>query len=105
MDQLAATAASKLDRPNIAVEDPTAVVEDTLWVDRYRPHRFTELMGNEKVAREVMGWVKQWDWCVFGKNKMKGKGKKRPREGEDDKFYVEDEYQRPKEKVSVYGLR
>lgn len=50
-----------------------------------------------------MGWVKQWDWCVFGKNKIKGKGRKRSREEEEDKNYVEDEYQRPKEKASRPG--
>jgi chromosome transmission fidelity protein 18 len=51
-------------------------------------------MGNERVARETMAWVKQWDWCVFGKKK----GKKRPRQG-DENFDTEDEYHRPREKV------
>jgi chromosome transmission fidelity protein 18 len=51
-------------------------------------------MGNERVARDTMAWVKQWDWCVFGKKR----GKKRPREG-DENFNTEDEYHRPREKV------
>lgn len=76
------------------------MVEDTLWVDRYRPNRFTELMGNERVARETMTWVKQWDWCVFGKNK----GRKRPVKEQDGEENVsnepEDEFRRPKERVS-----
>jgi len=118
MDDLSATTAAKLNRayvplpPIQAVDfifeifsdrhpaspssDTTTAVEDTLWVDRYRPHRFTELMGNERVARETMAWVKQWDWCVFGKNK----GKKRPRDG-DENFNAEDEYHRPREKVTI----
>ena len=69
-------------------------LNDMLWVDQYRPQRFTELLGNERVAREVMAWVKQWDWCVFGKRKSK----KRPRD-EDQNYDPEDEYHRPREKV------
>ncbi|KAF9246412.1 P-loop containing nucleoside triphosphate hydrolase protein [Melanogaster broomeanus] len=68
-------------------------VEDMLWVDRYRPRCFTELLGNERVAREVMGWVKQWDWCVFGK-----RNKKRVRE-DDQNYDPEDEYHRPRERL------
>lgn len=53
-----------------------------------------ELMGNERVARETMEWVKQWDWCVFGNTR----GKKRPRNG-DENYNENDEYHRPREKV------
>lgn len=42
-----------------------------------------------------MAWVKQWDFCVFGKNK----GKKRLRD-DDENFNADDEYHRPKEKVT-----
>lgn len=52
-------------------------------------------MGNERVARETMTWVKQWDWCVFGSKK----GRKRPRDG-DESYNENDEYHRPREKVS-----
>jgi len=41
-----------------------------------------------------MAWVKQWDWCVFGKTK----GKKRTRD--DDNVNL-DEYRRPEEKVRI----
>jgi len=70
----------------------TNSIEDTLWVDRYRPTCFTDLIGNDRVARETMIWVKQWDYCVFGKTK----GKKRQRNVDEN---VDDEYQRPREKV------
>jgi hypothetical protein len=65
-------------------------------VDRYRPERFTELMGNEKAARETMAWVKQWDWCVFGTRR----GKKRPKRSEET-YEIEDEFHRPQQKVRV----
>jgi chromosome transmission fidelity protein 18 len=70
----------------------TSEVDDTLWVDRYRPRRFTDLVGNEKVARDALAWVKQWDYCVFGKTR----GKKRNR---DDENTNQDKYRRPQERV------
>ncbi|KAJ7905842.1 hypothetical protein B0H14DRAFT_2661855 [Mycena olivaceomarginata] len=69
MEGLSVDTAAKLqeaDREAAAsVSDPEVAIEDTLWVDRYRPRQFTDLMGNERVARETMTWVKQWDWCAF----------------------------------------
>ncbi|KAA1469409.1 hypothetical protein DENSPDRAFT_796002 [Dentipellis sp. KUC8613] len=73
---------------------PSVDTDDTLWIDRYRPKRFVDLLGDERLHREVAAWVKEWDYCVFGKRK----GKKRAREGED-KFAPEDEFQRPQEKI------
>ncbi|KAF5386678.1 hypothetical protein D9615_001593 [Tricholomella constricta] len=97
MEQLSVDKAFDLqrrDRPTASSSAPLEPVEDTLWVDRYRPRKFTELMGNERVARETMAWVKQWDWCVFGSKK----GRKRPRDG-DDNFNETDEYHRPRERL------
>ncbi|CDO76430.1 hypothetical protein BN946_scf184781.g7 [Trametes cinnabarina] len=66
-----------------------------LWVDRYKPRRFTELLGDDRVHREVLAWVKEWDCCVFGKGRTRGK--KRTRGDEDGENL--DEWQRPKEKL------
>ncbi|KAF9265625.1 P-loop containing nucleoside triphosphate hydrolase protein [Marasmius fiardii PR-910] len=90
MDQLQVAASDRLEKSNQSFSSSNC--ENTLWVDRYRPRKFTELMGNERVARETLTWVKQWDWCVFGKNK----GKKRSREEDLSEM---DEYHRPKEKI------
>ncbi|KAJ8523102.1 hypothetical protein ONZ45_g367 [Pleurotus djamor] len=99
MDELSAATAAKLSISNNPAttsnghsqESP----EDTLWVDRYRPNRYIDLIGNERVARDVMSWVKLWDWCVFGRN---NKGKKRARDGEEE-LWDNDEYHRPREKL------
>lgn len=88
-------------QPKPASSSTKRPTEDTLWVDRYRPLRFSELLGNDRVARETMGWVKQWDFCVFGKKK----GKKRIRDDDDENFNADDEYHRPKEKVILNILR
>ncbi|PPQ93288.1 hypothetical protein CVT25_015286 [Psilocybe cyanescens] len=79
----------RLDAPS----DPATGGEDTLWVDRYRPRKFTDLLGNEKVARDAMTWVKEWDYCVFGKSR----GKKRGRDGDENVNL--DEFRRPQEKI------
>ncbi|KAJ1986364.1 Chromosome transmission fidelity protein 18 [Dimargaris cristalligena] len=39
----------------------------TLWVDKYKPRYFTDLISDEKINRETLLWLKQWDYCVFGR--------------------------------------
>ena len=92
-----------MDCSNQTIEDQSndqcgSVIDDTLWVDKYRPRRFTDLVGNEKVARDALAWVKQWDYCVFGKTKGKNKNWR----NED---MNEDKYRRPPEKASSLCFR
>ncbi|KAM3756299.1 hypothetical protein ACB098_02G101700 [Castanea mollissima] len=44
----------------------TPVVHEQLWVDKYAPSSFTELLSDEQTNREVLLWLKQWDSGVFG---------------------------------------
>ncbi|KAI7825988.1 P-loop containing nucleoside triphosphate hydrolase protein [Gamsiella multidivaricata] len=44
---------------------------ERLWVDKYRPKKYTDLMGDERVNREVLSWIKEWDQCVFGRRYKK----------------------------------
>ena len=48
------------------------------------------MLGDDRVHREVMSWVKEWDFCVFGKSK----GKKRARDDDNP-----DPYRRPEERL------
>lgn len=104
MDELSATTAQRLmdpkTDPSTSSGHSSSRTEETLWVDRYRPKRFTDLLGDERVHREVLSWVKQWDLCVFGK----GKGKKRARD-EEGFMSPEDELGRPQEKVRARSSR
>lgn len=43
----------------------TAATETQMWTDRYRPTKFTELVGDERVHRAALLWLKDWDACVF----------------------------------------
>ncbi|GAA6043901.1 hypothetical protein NBRC10512_007446, partial [Rhodotorula toruloides] len=64
-------------------------VETTLWTDRYRPKRFVDLLGDERVHRTALLWLKEWDACVSkGTSKAtaaaelkRERSKKRAREG------------------------
>ncbi|KAJ1920841.1 hypothetical protein H4219_001078 [Mycoemilia scoparia] len=46
----------------------------TLWVDKYRPKTFIDLLRNDVVNREVLRWIKAWDYCVFKNKSSSGKG-------------------------------
>jgi chromosome transmission fidelity protein 18 len=37
-----------------------------LWVDKYAPRTFMDLVSDERVNRRVLRWVKEWDPFVFG---------------------------------------
>ncbi|VFR01092.1 unnamed protein product [Cuscuta campestris] len=44
----------------------TTILTEQLWVEKYAPSSFTELLSNEHTNREVLMWLKQWDSCVYG---------------------------------------
>ncbi|KAI4342598.1 hypothetical protein MLD38_027207 [Melastoma candidum] len=49
------------------ITSPNApTIFEKLWVDKYAPNSFTELLSDEQTNREVLLWFKQWDACVFG---------------------------------------
>lgn len=39
-----------------------------LWVNKYQPTCFTELISESKGNRIILQWLKQWDGCVFHKS-------------------------------------
>ncbi|KAJ3324782.1 hypothetical protein HDV06_006090 [Boothiomyces sp. JEL0866] len=54
--------------------------ETKLWIDKYSPKMYIDLVGDEYLNRSILAWVKHWDYCVFGKELKKsllnvGKGK------------------------------
>lgn len=55
---------------------PTKTKFTTMWVDKYRPKKFSDLLGEDRVHRDVMGWLKEWDRCVFKRQAPKSKKRK-----------------------------
>jgi hypothetical protein len=46
-----------------------------LWVDKYAPKSFTQLLSPEKINREVLKALKKWDRFVFkSEHHQPGKG-------------------------------
>ncbi|BBN02524.1 chromosome transmission fidelity protein 18 [Marchantia polymorpha subsp. ruderalis] len=43
-------------------------VHEKLWVEKYAPKSFTELLSDEQTNREVLRWLKHWDFGVFGQS-------------------------------------
>ncbi|PIA36193.1 hypothetical protein AQUCO_03400244v1 [Aquilegia coerulea] len=52
--------------PDSVIHHEAPVVSERLWVEKYAPNSFTELLSDEQINREVLLWLKQWDSCVFG---------------------------------------
>lgn len=47
-----------------------------MWTEKYRAHKFTDLIGDERTHRSVLRWLKNWDPIVFGSSKPKPKPSK-----------------------------
>jgi chromosome transmission fidelity protein 18 len=81
-DQLvqdSATKATTRDTAVPSVEKQSAAPSKTsgsLWTEKYRAKKFTDLIGDERTHRSVLKWLKMWDPIVFP---GAGKPKARPR--------------------------
>ncbi|XP_031840583.1 chromosome transmission fidelity protein 18 homolog [Nomia melanderi] len=50
--------------------------DNELWVDKYRPRSYIELLSDESVNRHLLHWIKLWDKVVFNRNYVQNKKKK-----------------------------
>lgn len=100
--------------------DPKNTTETALWVEKFRPKNFIELLSDDGTNRLILSWVKSWDYVVFGKEMHSeaqsalstrqlnlAAAKKRKRvfnqyEADfEDKILELDQYNRPKIKVCL----
>lgn len=57
---------AELSKPIAPVAHSAATREKAmLWLDKYRPQRFIDLLSDERTNREVLTWIKKWDRYVF----------------------------------------
>ena len=47
-------------------KDETNNAGSKLWVDKYAPTSFADLLSDERVNRNVLIWLKEWSGVVFG---------------------------------------
>ncbi|KAG2455611.1 chromosome transmission fidelity protein 18 homolog isoform X2 [Polypterus senegalus] len=61
------------------LEDEESDDEDSstsrLWVDKFTPMRYTELLSDDYTNRCLLKWLKLWDTVVFGKEKSAWRAK------------------------------
>lgn len=49
-----------------AGDEGLSVAGSKLWVDKYAPQSFADLLSDERVNRNVLIWLKEWSGTVFG---------------------------------------
>lgn len=62
-------------QPASNLDDINNIITDELWVDKYRPRSYVELLSDETVNRQLLYWLKLWDKIVFNRNIPKTKKK------------------------------
>ncbi|XP_011639488.1 chromosome transmission fidelity protein 18 homolog, partial [Pogonomyrmex barbatus] len=46
------------------------IINDELWVDKYRPRSYLDLLSDETINRQFLHWLKLWDKIVFNQNAL-----------------------------------
>nr|XP_022313340.1 chromosome transmission fidelity protein 18 homolog [Crassostrea virginica] len=82
--------------------------EKLLWVEKFAPRTYTDLLSEESINRSLLHWLKLWDYVVFGKDVKLRKKEMSKKEKEKDqkkkKFLPEvidelDKHNRPVQKI------
>ncbi|XP_075035376.1 LOW QUALITY PROTEIN: chromosome transmission fidelity protein 18 homolog [Mixophyes fleayi] len=63
----------------------------SLWVDRYTPKHYTDLLSDDYTNRCLLKWLKLWDTVVFGKEKAA----KRPKAVVDQRVNFKSQKEQP----------
>ncbi|NXV00109.1 CTF18 protein, partial [Cettia cetti] len=65
--------------PDPSVDTDAAAEEESashcLWVDKFTPRRYMELLSDDYTNRCLLKWLKLWDTVVFGKDKAAKRAK------------------------------
>ncbi|XP_041893299.1 chromosome transmission fidelity protein 18 homolog [Corvus kubaryi] len=68
--------------PDPSMDTDRAAEEESashcLWVDKFMPRRYMELLSDDYTNRCLLKWLKLWDTVVFGKDKALKKAKPSP---------------------------
>ncbi|XP_078042301.1 chromosome transmission fidelity protein 18 homolog [Augochlora pura] len=64
-----------------------------LWVDKYRPRSYKELLSDESVNRQLLHWIKLWDKVVFNRNYVASRRKNQHSMFKNTKFTNENNFE------------
>ncbi|XP_077506370.1 chromosome transmission fidelity protein 18 homolog isoform X1 [Amblyomma americanum] len=92
----------------------TSSASTSLWVEKYRPLQFIELLSDDGVNRTLLQWLKLWDCVVFGRPQKVRLQQERHMTANNRSSFVKryipevkeelDEHKRPQQKVVLlYG--
>lgn len=75
--------------------------KNKLWVEKWRPKKFLDLVGNDKTNRRILGWLRKWSYAVFKEDLeippfQKALLERNPQQLRDK---PEDLFRRPKKKI------
>ena len=62
--------------------------QQTLWVDKYSPKSFFELLSDERINIDVVKWVKSWDAIAHRKSAIQQHGGPDPKPGPEQKLLI-----------------
>ena len=57
--------------PNAIPDPPTSLKDADLWVEKYKPKKYIDLLSDESTNRSLLQWIKLWDKVVFNREVQK----------------------------------
>ena len=74
LDELSLEESSRIRDENSLIEEMPAYItheeRKKLWVDKYMPKTFSDLLSDDRTNRNCLAWLKSWDQPVFKKKKV-----------------------------------
>ena len=84
--QLAIQASMQSVAPLPSVSSASHPVSTQLWVDKYRPSSFIELLSPADINRTVLSWLLEWDVCVYGRQRNSKRQQQEATQHKQDKL-------------------
>lgn len=50
-----------------AASEQESSQDEQLWVEKYKPRKYIDLLSDEATNRSLLYWLKMWDKMVFGR--------------------------------------
>ena len=90
IDEEIATSSKDAEEDSPQEQQKETSKKSELWVNKYAPRRFVDLLSSDKINRDVLYWIKKWDSSVFGvqRPKMNKRESKNNREEGEDRMPV-----------------